>query len=206
MLKRFGFVVPWLAMLASLGSGTAAAQQAPAAAGRSDSAAGRSGAAARPSGAGCGWWQAAPAQGSGLPMMTVCGQQGAPAAQPPAGSPPVVLFAVACFEAQGGTSVIEPQTYAITSSSRPASRRRASGFPYEQSTEQILREDFKRLLATNFLDNLSVELEADYMFPNGTIGKMVVYRHGGARAHQDRSRLRGQQEGRDLEDRRSAQG
>ena len=32
MLKRFGFVVPWLAILASLGSGTAAAQQAPPAA------------------------------------------------------------------------------------------------------------------------------------------------------------------------------
>ena len=46
-----------------------------------------------------------------LPAATVCGQQRAPLAQPPADSPPVVLFIAPCFEAQGGTSVIEPQTY-----------------------------------------------------------------------------------------------
>ncbi len=34
--------------------------------------------------------------------------------------------------------------------------------------------DFKRLWATNFLDDLSVEV-TDHTFPNGTVGKMVVY-------------------------------
>ena len=44
--------------------------------------------------------------------LTVCGQQvQAPRTQPPAGSGPVVLFIAPCFEAQGGASLIDPQTY-----------------------------------------------------------------------------------------------
>src|SRR6266542_4647613 len=46
-----------------------------------------------------------------LPIVTVCGQQTRPAAQPPAGTGPVVLFIAPCFEAQGNASVIEAQTY-----------------------------------------------------------------------------------------------
>ena len=41
--------------------------------------------------------------GEELPTVTVCGQQARPAAQPPAGSGPVVLFIAPCFEAQGNT-------------------------------------------------------------------------------------------------------
>jgi len=52
------------------------------------------------------------AQAESLPPIQFCGQQAAaPRAQPPAGSPPVVLAFGPCFEGQGGTSVIEPQTY-----------------------------------------------------------------------------------------------
>ena len=40
--------------------------------------------------------------------------------------------------------------------------------------EQIIREDFKRLWATNFLDDLAIRVE-DYRFANGVIGKIVVY-------------------------------
>ena len=55
--------------------------------------------------------------------------------------------------------------------------------PYDESVEQIMREDFKRLLAPpmDFLDNLSIEVSdstgplRDYVFPNGTIGKIIVY-------------------------------
>ena len=46
-----------------------------------------------------------------------------------------------------------------------------------------MRDDFKRLLAPpmDFLDNLSIEVSdstgplRDYVFPNGTIGKIIVY-------------------------------
>ena len=34
--------------------------------------------------------------------------------------------------------------------------------------------DFKRLWATNFLDDLAVDVQ-DYRFSNGVIGKMIVY-------------------------------
>src|SRR3954467_893612 len=35
-------------------------------------------------------------------------------------------------------------------------------------------DDFKRLWATNFLDDLSIDV-ADYHFANGVIGKLVTY-------------------------------
>ena len=38
----------------------------------------------------------------------------------------------------------------------------------------MIREDFKRLWATNFLDDLAIRVE-DYKFSNGVIGKLVVY-------------------------------
>ena len=34
---------------------------------------------------------------------------------------------------------------------------------YDDRIEQLMREDFKRLWATNFLDNLSIE-DQDYTF------------------------------------------
>ena len=38
----------------------------------------------------------------------------------------------------------------------------------------MLREDFKRLWATNFLDNLWIEVK-DQPYPNGVVGKHVVF-------------------------------
>ena len=120
---------------------------------------------------------AAPGQAAapGLPPVTVCGQQRAPLAQPPAGSPPVVLFIAPCFSAQGGTSVIEPQTYVYYIQLKTSQPSQGIWIPYDDSSEKIIHDDFNRLLALDFLDNLSIELAPDYIFPNGTIGKIVVY-------------------------------
>ena len=65
-------------------------------------------------------------------------------------------------------------------------------------------EDFKRLWATNFLDNLSIEVEGA-PYENGVMGKHVIYHI------EERQRVKivdytGQQEGRPDEDRREAQG
>ncbi len=49
----------------------------------------------------------------GLPVPT-------PVNQPPAGSDPVVLAFVLCFDKQGGTSMIEPQTYLYHIRLRPS--------------------------------------------------------------------------------------
>src|SRR4029453_14872538 len=119
---------------------------------------------------------AAPAQPS-PEQATVCGQPiPTPAKQPPAGSGPVVLFIVPCFQKQGGFSMIEANTYLYyiemkSKISRPSEDR---WVPYDESVEKVAHEDFTRLWATNFLDDLSVESQ-DYVFPNGVVGKIILY-------------------------------
>jgi outer membrane protein insertion porin family len=115
------------------------------------------------------------AQGEALPPIPFCGQQAAaPRAQPPAGSPPIVLAFGPCFEGQGGTSVIEPQTYLYYIQLKQSRPSEGVWVPYDDSTEKVIEDDFHRLWNTNFLDNLFVEAN-DYKFPNGTIGKVIVY-------------------------------
>jgi len=115
--------------------------------------------------------QATPA----LPPIQFCGQEAAaPRAEPPAGSGPVVLAFGPCFEAQGGTSVIEPQTYLYYIQLKQSRPSEGVWIPYDDSTEKTLLQDFKTLWATNFLDNLWIDV-ADYKFPNGTLGKIVAY-------------------------------
>ena len=46
--------------------------------------------------------------------------------------------------------------------------------PYDEAAEQTLRDDFKRLWGTNFLDNLWIEV-LDDPFANGVIGKLVIF-------------------------------
>jgi len=121
----------------------------------------------------------APSTGSGqgepLSPIPFCGQQAAaPRAQPPAGSPPVVLAFGPCFEAQGGTSVIEPQTYLYYIKLKQSRPSEGVWVPYDDSTEKTIEEDFHSLWNTNFLDNLFIEAN-DYKFPNGAIGKVITY-------------------------------
>ncbi|HVH25858.1 MAG TPA: BamA/TamA family outer membrane protein [Vicinamibacterales bacterium] len=148
MLKSSCFVVPWLVLL-MLADASAQQPASPAPQGPSGS-------------------------GPLMPVATVCGQQVRPAAQPPAGSSPVVLFMAPCFAAQGGTSIIEPSTYVYYMQLKTSQPSQGMWIPYDASTEQLLRGDFSRLMTTGFLDNLSIETE-DYTFPNGTIGKIVLY-------------------------------
>ena len=50
-----------------------------------------------------------------------------------------------------------------------------SGSHTTSRPSQSVLEDFKRLWATGFLDDLSVEA-TDYTFSNGVVGKLIVYR------------------------------
>jgi outer membrane protein insertion porin family len=93
---------------------------------------------------------------------------------PPAGSGPVVYTLSLCFARQGGTSVIEPQTYLYYAQLRPSRPSENVWTPYNEATEKTMQDDFRRLWATNFLDDLSIEV-ADYVFPNGVVGKLVTY-------------------------------
>jgi outer membrane protein insertion porin family len=109
-----------------------------------------------------------------MPKTTVCGQETAPLAQPPAGTPPVVLFIAPCFEAQGNASVIEAQTYIYYIQLKASVPSRGEWVPYDDGSEKIIHDDFRRLWNTNFLDNLWIDV-TDYAFPNGTVGKIVTY-------------------------------
>ena len=127
-----------------------------------------------------------------------------PARMPPAGSPPVILTIAPCFETQGNVSVVEPETYLyyIADAAQPAVAEPVGAL--RRAAEERLRSDFRSLWATNFLDNLSIDV-TDYTFPNGVIGKLVTYNMEERQRDQDR-RLHGQQEDRVDQDRREAEG
>jgi hypothetical protein len=106
---------------------------------------------------------------------TPCGSSvAAPFALPPPGSPPFVWILQPCFNSQGGSSTIENETYMYYIQLRTSQTRQNQFVWYDAATEQLMLSDFKRLWATNFLDDLSIEV-TDYTFPNGTVGKIVTY-------------------------------
>lgn len=93
--------------------------------------------------------------------------------QPPAGSGAVVWPTEIRFHPVN-ESIIEPQTYLYyiqTPLSRPSEN---AWVPYNEATERTLLEDFKRLWATGFLDNLWIET-IDEQFENGVMAKHVIY-------------------------------
>ena len=106
---------------------------------------------------------------------TPCGSPvAAPTALPPVGSPPFVWILQPCFNSQGGSSTIENETYMYYIQLRPSTPSQKTFIWYDQATEQTMLSDFKRLWATNFLDDLSIEV-TDHTFANGTVGKIVTY-------------------------------
>jgi len=106
---------------------------------------------------------------------TACGTPvAAPFALPPAGSKPFVWILQPCFNSQGGFSTIENETYMYYIQLRTSQTRQNQFVWYDEAAEQTILADFKRLWATNFLDDLSIEV-TDHTFPNGVVGKMVVY-------------------------------
>jgi outer membrane protein insertion porin family len=111
-------------------------------------------------------------QGGGA---TICGQTvPPPRALPPDGSGPVVYLIAPCFQAQGDTSLVDIQTYLFYIQTKASQPSQGIWVPYSDSTENSIREDFKRLWGTNFLDNLSIDVD-DYTFSNGVIGKLITY-------------------------------
>jgi outer membrane protein insertion porin family len=106
---------------------------------------------------------------------TICGVPvGPPANLPPADSGPVIYLLAPCFAAQGNVSTVEPQTYLYYIQLRPSQPSQNLWIPYDEKAEQTMLEDFKRLWATNFLTDLSIDV-TDYVFANGVVGKLVAY-------------------------------
>ena len=117
---------------------------------------------------------APPAAGATNPT-SVCGLPiGPPAALPPAGSGPVVFLIAPCFAKQGGTPLVEPETYLFYIQLRPSLPSQGRWVPWDDTAIRTASDDFKRLWGTNFLSDLSIEV-TDYVFANGVVGKVVVY-------------------------------
>lgn len=115
--------------------------------------------------------QAPPAAGG----VTFCGQTVAPPANlPPAGSGPVIWLMGPCFSAQGNVSTVDANTYLYYIQLRPSQPSQNVWVPYDERAEATIVADFKRLWATDFLDDLSIEV-TDYTFSNGVGGKLVTY-------------------------------
>jgi outer membrane protein insertion porin family len=106
---------------------------------------------------------------------TLCGQPVPPPAElPPAGSGPLVYVMGLCFSAQGNQSAVEPQTYLYYLQLRPSRPSQREWVAYDATTLATIKEDFRRLWATGFLDDLKVE-STDYPFANGVVGKIITY-------------------------------
>ncbi|MGE0392793.1 MAG: outer membrane protein assembly factor [Vicinamibacterales bacterium] len=97
-----------------------------------------------------------------------------PAKLPPEGSGPVIYFIAPCFEKQGNVSAVEPQTYLYYIHTKPSLPSQDVWQPWDDTAIQSIQDDFKRLWATSFLEDLSIETQ-DYLFTNGVVGKLVTY-------------------------------
>lgn len=106
---------------------------------------------------------------------TICGQTvPAPSKLPPAGTGPVVDHVVLCFEKQGGFPVIEANTYLYYIQMKGSQPSLNQWIPYDEAAEAMVLADFKRLWATNFLDDLVIDVR-DARYANDVIGKIIIY-------------------------------
>ena len=88
---------------------------------------------------------------------TICGLPvGVPANLPPEGTGPYTYAILTCFEKQGGVPIIDANTYIfyMEMTRRVSAPSENRWVPYTEETEQAIVGDFKRLWATNFLDDL----------------------------------------------------
>jgi outer membrane protein insertion porin family len=106
---------------------------------------------------------------------TICGQTvGVPSRLPPAGGGPFLTAVMLCFEKQGGSPVVEANTYLYYLQLRGSQPSTGNWVPFADAAQQTAVADFKRLWATNFLDDLVIEVR-DIRYANGVVGKVVVY-------------------------------
>jgi outer membrane protein insertion porin family len=115
------------------------------------------------------------AQDAAQNAPTLCGQPiPEPARLPPDGSGPVLYYIGVCFSAQGNVSSIDSETYLYYIKLQPSLPSQSLWIPYDEAAYDTAVADFKRLWATGFLDDLSIEA-TDYRFANGVTGKVITY-------------------------------
>ena len=106
---------------------------------------------------------------------TICNQTvPEPARLPPANSGPVLTAIMLCFEKQGGSPVVEANTYLYYMQLKGSRPSLNEWIKYDDTVQQVAIGDFKRLWATNFLDDLVIDVR-DVRYANGVPGKVIVY-------------------------------
>lgn len=110
------------------------------------------------------------------PPQSVCGLPvPAPATAPTPGGSPAIVALLLCFDKQGGSSSIDPATYLHYVRLRPSEASLGLWRTFDDDADRTARDDFGRLWATGFLDDLLIET-VPYPFANGAEGVVVVYR------------------------------
>ena len=94
-----------------------------------------------------------------------------PTRLPPVDSPVLLRYIELRFPTQTNQSVIDASTYQYYIQTLPSRPSDGVWVPYN---EQAILDDFRRLWATNFLDNLWVEVK-DAPYPNGVQAKHVIF-------------------------------
>jgi outer membrane protein insertion porin family len=113
--------------------------------------------------------------GQAVPSAPAAPAAQAPAAprMPPPGTGPVIRNLQLRFHPVD-ESLIDPQTYLYYIQTQPSRSSDGVWVAYDEGAEAKIRDDFKRLWGTNFLDNLWVE-SIDEPYPNGVMGKRIVF-------------------------------
>ena len=96
--------------------------------------------------------------------------------QPPAGSPALLRNIELRFPTQGNVSGVDYLTYLYYMEIKNHVSLPSQGkwVPYNEATERIVRDDFRRLWDTGFLNDLWVEA-VDEPWENGVEGKRIIF-------------------------------
>jgi outer membrane protein insertion porin family len=107
--------------------------------------------------------------------VTLCGEPvTAPPQLPPVGSAPMVYMLGLCFPTEDNVSIVSPETYLYYVKLRPSRPSAGEWVAFDESVLETVRQDFKRLWDTGFLEDLRIEAD-DYVFANGVVGKVISY-------------------------------
>jgi len=112
----------------------------------------------------------AAAAGQTPPVSSQASASQAP--MPPAGSGPIFRSLAPRCEPDN-VCIVDPMTYLYYIETRPSAPLQGQWVPWSNDIAESLRRDFNRLWATNFLDDLSIEV-IDATYPNGVQARDVV--------------------------------
>lgn len=109
------------------------------------------------------------------PVPSACKQSmPAPAAEPPAGSPAVLLFLEVCRAPTNTATPMEDILQQIRLQFVVSKPSRGQWTPFTLDVEQTISADLQRLRSQSSIAEATSEVK-DYLFPNGAVGRVISY-------------------------------